>query len=317
MNPTDRIVFWRCTALSLLVLTSCALTNHPVQKASLGAAQSLGAVEALIDQPGPVTVETINSSDWSVDKAGVVNLDREAAKAAGLKNGPEPISVYFHVIRHPTFGTFIVDTGLEVALRDDPSKSALQGMVASFLKFDPKQVKLPLGEWLRLNAVDLKGVFFTHLHLDHVLGLPDVPKGTPLFAGPGETGARSVTNLMTRGTYSTFFSGHAPLQEWAFGTPAVEGVASAIDIFQDGSVWALWTPGHTPGSTSYLVRTPTGPVLLTGDTSHTAWGWKNAVEPGEFTADHARNLSSLLALKKLSERHPSLAVRLGHQPLDQ
>ena len=47
-------------------------------------------------------------------------------------------------------------------------------------------------------------------------------------------------------------------------------------------------PGHTRGSTAYLVRTPQGPVLLTGDACHTRWGWEHDVEPGNFSGDVAR-----------------------------
>jgi hypothetical protein len=53
-------------------------------------------------------------------------------------------------------------------------------------------------------------------------------------------------------------------------------------------------------------------VLLAGDTSHTRWGWENSVEPGSFLAERQRSLKSLLALKALSERHPTMVVQLGH-----
>ena len=88
-----------------------------------------------------------------------------------------------------------------------------------------------------------------------------------------------------------------------------------VDVFGDGSLWALATPGHTPGSTAYLARTPTGPILLTGDTCHTAWGWQNGEPPGSFTADRDANRRSLNALRELAARHPKMQVRLGHQRL--
>jgi glyoxylase-like metal-dependent hydrolase (beta-lactamase superfamily II) len=86
-----------------------------------------------------------------------------------------------------------------------------------------------------------------------------------------------------------------------------------VDIFGDGSAFAISVPGHTPGSTAYVLRTPNGPVLLTGDTSHTRWGWDHGVEPGSYTADQPTNLKSLQFLKDLVGRHPTMEVRLGHQ----
>jgi N-acyl homoserine lactone hydrolase len=88
---------------------------------------------------------------------------------------------------------------------------------------------------------------------------------------------------------------------------------SVVDIFGDGSAFAISVPGHTPGSTAYVVRTPKGPALLTGDTCHTRWGWEHPVEPGSYTADQPMNLKSLLMLKELAGRHPTMEVRLGHQ----
>jgi hypothetical protein len=56
-------------------------------------------------------------------------------------------------------------------------------------------------------------------------------------------------------------------------------------------------------------------VLLAGDTSHTAWGWMNQVEPGKFSTDQARSRESLDVLIQLVKDHPEITVKLGHQAL--
>ena len=76
-------------------------------------------------------------------------------------------------------------------------------------------------------------------------------------------------------------AGKAALQEWPF-VPATAPVGpdafdAVLDIFGDASVFAIHTPGHTAGSTAYLVRSTQGPILLVGDTSHTQWGWDHGV----------------------------------------
>ena len=103
------------------LLSGCAITTHATQPSPLGVPRSSAQLLAVMSQPGEVTVETINGCDWEVDRKGLINLDHPRAKEAGLVDGAEPIQVYFHVIRHPTQGLFIVDTGVENALRDDPS----------------------------------------------------------------------------------------------------------------------------------------------------------------------------------------------------
>jgi len=54
------------------------------------------------------------------------------------------------------------------------------------------------------------------------------------------------------------------------------------------------------------VRTPDGPVLLTGDVCHTRWGWDNGVEPGTFLAEREPSLDSLNKLRALSNRHTDI-----------
>src|SRR5687767_9488974 len=177
----------RFLAVAIVLLSAalggCALTQHPTRLSDLGAAQSSDALIAVVDSPGTINLETVISADWAVDRAGLINLDHPKAKAAGLTKGDEPIHVAFHVIRHPTRGTFIVDTGIERAIKASPEKAAVQGMVADVMKIVKMQVRRDLASWLAAEPAPIAGVFLTHLHLDHVMGLPDVPKGTPLYAG--------------------------------------------------------------------------------------------------------------------------------------
>jgi glyoxylase-like metal-dependent hydrolase (beta-lactamase superfamily II) len=301
-------------ALTSLALSACVASTHATQPSTLGTARHAGELFAVVDTPGPLEVETVNSTDWAVDRSGLLNLDSPQARDAGLVDGDEPIQVFFHVVRHPRFGTFIIDTGIEKAFRDDPSHSVFQGLVAKVMHPEKMTVHTPLADWVARQPAPLQGVFFTHLHLDHVSGAPDLPRSTPLYAGPGETTPRAFMNMFTQGTIDRALEGLPVLNEWPYQADAT-GALAVVDVFGDGSLWALWTPGHTPGSTAYLARTTTGPVLFTGDTSHTAWGWEHDVEPGSYTGDHAQNRKSLEALRALVRAHPSIDVRLGHQSL--
>lgn len=314
MNDLDRFLG---VSLAALLATGCALTSHAVQPSGLGAVRSGAELEAAIEQPGPLTVETVSSTEWAVDRGGLINLENPKAKAAGLTEGDEPIEVYFHAIRHPTKGLFIIDTGVEVAMRDRPDEAALMqsAVVKKYLHPEKMKFTAPLGEWLRSKGEPLAGVLFTHLHTDHLSGLRDVPKGTPLYNGPGEAHERALVNFFLSDVVDSAFEGQAPLSEWQFAADPSGQFAGVIDVFGDGSLWAISVPGHTAGSTAYVARTAQGPVLFTGDTCHTRWGWENGVEPGGFTADHARNLESLEKLRALAARHPAMQVRLGHQAL--
>jgi len=302
-------------ALAATTLGGCAFSSHPTKPSALGTSRRSAELLAVIDQPGPVEVETVASADWAVDRSGVLNLDHPNAKAAGLEDQDEPIQIYFHVVRHPSRGMYIVDSGVERALRDDPDHAAVRGIVASVMHREKMKIHVPLGDWLAQHQEPLRGVLLTHLHLDHVMGMPDVPKGTPIFTGPGETSAQAFLNIVVRPSIDRALEGQAPIQEWPYTADGDGRFAGVLDVFGDGTLWALSMPGHTRGSTAYVARTPKGPVLLTGDTCHTAWGWEHDVEPGSFTADHPGNAESLARLRALVREHPAIDVRLGHQPL--
>ncbi len=289
------------------------VTHHAAEASTLGETSSSHSLEAVVDQPGPVTVETVVGCDWSVPLSGLVNLDHPKAVAAGLKDRDEPIVVVFHAIRHPTKGLFLVDTGVERALRDDPAHAAVGGgVVGKFMHLGRMRFRKDTASWLAEQHEAPRGVFLTHLHLDHVSGMRDVPNGTPVYVGAGETSHRQAINWFVQSSTDAALDGKT-VYEWKFAPDPDGQFVGVIDVFGDGSFWALHVPGHTSGSTAYLARTPKGPVLMTGDASHTVWGWDNGVEPGSFSENRNESADSLARLKRLVERHPSIEVRVGHQ----
>lgn len=311
-RPASALVVATAAALALGV--GCAASGHATRPASLGKPISAAQMEALVDQPGPVELESIASVDWAVTRAGLINLDAPAAKAAHLTDGDEPIEVFAHVLRHPTRGVFLVDTGVTATMVKDPGAAGVGWLVRQFPHPEKMVLRTDTASLLARQPKPLAGVLLTHLHLDHVSGMRDVPRGTPIFAGPGETRDRAFLFMFSQGTIDAQLEGHDAIQELGYVKDPSGPFDGVLDLFGDGSVFALWVPGHTPGSTAYVVRTPRGSVLLLGDACHTRWGWEHGVEPGTFSSDGNRSRASLAALHSLASRHPSMNVRFGHQP---
>ena len=91
-----------------------------------------------------------------------------------------------------------------------------------------------------------------------------------------------------------------PFENWAKGEGKVEALALDKDVFGDGSVIVLRTPGHTPGHQSLLVKLPQmGAVVITGDAAHFRENYDSDGVPA-FNFDRAQTVASLERLKKIA-----------------
>ncbi|MFL5378236.1 MAG: MBL fold metallo-hydrolase, partial [Myxococcales bacterium] len=95
----------------------------------------------------------------------------------------------------------------------------------------------------------------------------------------------------------------------------VEPQAVDKDVWGDGSVVILRTPGHTPGHQSLLVRLKEkGPVILSGDAAHFHENYQNDGVPG-FNYDRAETIASIERLKQI-EKNLKATVIIQHDPRD-
>ena len=294
----------------LALLTGCVVSRVPT------AAQSMPQPAAPSPQddwvrflrtPGPLQHSAHTSATWAVPLKGLVDLTDPAA--AGLRQGDVPIVLPVHVLTHSDGGTWLVDSGIDTDLAEG-GHGGVRGLVRGFTgSIEPVA---PLAEIVGERTV--AGVLLTHSHLDHVLGLPDLALDVPVVMGPGELDARAGQNMLLGRTMASILGRRTAVRTLDLTDAAPLGpVPKAWDILGDGSLWALASPGHTPGSIAVLARTTEGPVLFTGDTCHTVWGWEHGVAPGTYTADADLNERSLHALKSLQQAIPELRVFVGHE----
>lgn len=298
----------------ITLLSGCETTNLEAVPAQLGKASSMEQLRASLTRPGTIEFTKHLSANWEINLSGLLNLEHPKAIKAGLEDRSEPIEIYLYSLSHPTHGNYLVDSGVSEKLLPGSTESDLSYLVK--MGMGTEAIKVNNTTKLIASKLDggVKGVFLTHIHIDHILGVSDLPKDTAVYIGPGDADLTNVTNAMVQGSTDRLLSNAGILREWQFKSGDAEQ-ASVIDIFGDGSVWAIHAPGHTPGTTAYLINSTEGPQLLTGDASHTRWGWEHQVEPGTFSENPQQSVISLNMLQQLVKEFPKIKVHLGHQSL--
>src|ERR1700710_1446139 len=145
---------------------------------------------------------------------------------------------------------------------------------------------------LKLTPDQIKYIGISHFHADHTGQVASFPKATVLI-GKGAW-APTSNPAPAQGVNA------APFAAWLKGDSKVEPLLNDKDVFGDGSVIVLNTPGHTPGHHSLLVKLPrTGAVLITGDAVHFRENYDTNGVPW-FNFDRAQSLASIDRMKKIA-----------------
>jgi glyoxylase-like metal-dependent hydrolase (beta-lactamase superfamily II) len=132
-------------------------------------------------------------------------------------------------------------------------------------------------------------VGISHYHADHTGQVASFPKAT-LLIGLGDWNAITAPKPAAGVNF-------APFEGWIKGDNKVEAQPTDKDVFGDGSVIMLNTPGHTPGHHSLLVKLPQmGNVVISGDAVHFRENYDNNGVPW-FNSDRSQTLASIERLK--------------------
>ena len=145
---------------------------------------------------------------------------------------------------------------------------------------------------LNLKPEQIKYVGISHYHADHTGQVASFPSAT-LLIGAREWEAITAPKPAEGVNYK-------PFEHWAKGEGKLEALALDKDVFGDGSVIVLRTPGHTPGHQSLLVKLPQmGSVIIVGDAAHFRENWDSDGVPA-FNYDRAQTVASLERLKAIA-----------------
>jgi N-acyl homoserine lactone hydrolase len=182
---------------------------------------------------------------------------------------PLPMVGNCYLIRHSQ-GWMLWDTGVS----DEVAKMAngRPGTDGSPHWFRPKALAGEL-EKLGVKPTDIKYLAVSHTHPDHIGNVELFPQ---------------QMLLVQKAEYDW----PSPLGPRFKPSHPVTKLEGDHDVFGDGSVTIIATPGHTPGHQVLLVKLPKfGAVLLTGDAVHIQESWEKRHVPAN-NVDKAKTLAS-------------------------
>lgn len=236
--------------------------------------------------------------------------------AAARVSGAAPVVMVWRlrcgtfVTKHLTDSCYLIrhgrelmlwDTGLGAELLHHPVRQPNGSVVVLHETIAAQLAQLGL----RPRQIDI--VALSHVHFDHI-GQAAAFAHARLIVG------RKDWQMLTA---SPPAAGLEPqlLRPWIEGRAPKTLVSGDYDVFADGSVVMLATPGHTPGHHSLLLRLKTcGPVLLTGDL-YASRLQRLRQEPAPHDLDRAAALRSIHRFETLAAKLRATVI-IQHDPED-
>jgi glyoxylase-like metal-dependent hydrolase (beta-lactamase superfamily II) len=218
------------------------------------------------------------------------------------------------LVTHPK-GTFLFDSGLgRQVTRQFAVNSWLDRQFLAYEDVHPAADQLARAGW-PLERIGF--IVPSHMHWDHVSGLPDFPHAE-VWVRPEERAHAE--------------HGHAPaflssqfqhVQKWrdlVLASGRYMGFERSLDLFGDGSVVFVPLTGHTAGQVGMFLNLPSGKrYFFTGDVTWTIEGLRTLADRSWLLrqvlhVDHdvTANQACIVHIHQLMQRFPALNVVPAH-----
>ncbi len=225
------------------------------------------------------------------------------------------VPVVAFLVEHPGFGPFLIDTGFHASVAVDP-KQNLGRLNALFFKDIEMTQADAVSAQLRSRGIEpgaLGLVVMTHLHVDHASAISDFPSATYLVSRR-EWEAAVEPRGASRGYIRRQFDHAFDFRLVDFDSSAADSFASfgrSYDVFGDGSVRVVSTPGHTFGHLSVVLRLAGREALVAGDAIYTMRTMRDSHLPYRVVDEHLFR-RSLREIQLYAEQTPDALIIPGH-----
>lgn len=266
-----------------------------------------------------VSVEPLiaGSFDWPrifIDSPGGRLLTPRLLAALFSSKGRVTLPVPAFLIRHPSAGLVLVDTGLHPSMASDPQENFGRLGVRTMKPELPPGDDIPSQLRQRGNtANDVAVVVMTHLHYDHASAISEFPDSTFVLS-EAEWLAATEGNALTGGyrrAHYDFVFDYRTVDFNRGGVSSYGTFGRTFDLFGDGSIRLAYTPGHSAGHISVVARLRERDFVIAADVaydSHQLGGDAAQARPH----DEHQLRRSMQELTLFRREYPQAIVAPGH-----
>ena len=175
------------------------------------------------------------------------------------------------LIEHPQ-GNLLYDTGLGRTIAESfEQNNWFHKATMGYILLTPAIDQLAAEN---MSERDLLAIIPSHLHWDHIGGLPDFPN-TPVWVSNKVASLKEAVDPDHAPAYLTgLISGKEQWKSIEFNEKEYQGFSRSKDIFNDGRLILVDLEGHTPGQVGLFVNLDSGKrYFLIGDTTWVQRGY--------------------------------------------
>ncbi len=222
------------------------------------------------------------------------------------------------LIRHPSAGAILVDTGLHPSIATDPGENfgSLGARLGKPTLAPGEDVPSQLRE-RGLDPGEIPVVVMTHLHLDHTSAISEFPNSTFVVSETEWQAAAHGPSPALNGYRRAHFDYAFEYRTVDFDRANIDSYASfgrTFDLFGDGSVRLAFTPGHSAGHMSVIARLAERDFVIGGDCVYLLAQLDGSVAGPPRPQDAHNYRRSLQELRLFRSQFPDAVITPGHDP---
>lgn len=160
-----------------------------------------------------------------------------------------------------------------------------------------------------LTDADIAAVYLSHMDFDHTSGLRLVKNAGGFYASEEEQADAKRLKLR----YVDTWSGIVRIASFHYEQTGIGPAGRSYDVFRDGSVVLVSTPGHSHGHFSVKITGGNRYMVLADDAAYLQESFERKIIPG-FTVDEEQAEKSLEWLIQCRKDPDCIEVLANHDP---